>query len=414
MRLPYFIAQKIHWGQDATRQVSKPAVRIATVSIAIGIAVMLITVCVIIGFKQEVSRKVVGFGSHVQVVNFDNNNTYEMQAIKVPDSVWNIISGVKGVRSVQKFATKPGIIKSESEVQGIILKGVDTSFDWDFFGHNLVEGVLPNYTDEKVSNDILISQYLANLLHVKVGDRFYTYFIQDKVRARRFTVCGIYNTDFVDYDKMFLIGDMRHVQHLNGWTREQFSGLEVLVHNFEETNRIAEDIYFATANRFDEEGNSYFVQTIQELNPKIFAWLDLLDMNVVVIIVLMLAVAGFNIISGLLILILESTSLIGTLKALGGNNWLIRKVFLWQATFLIVKGMLWGNTIGLTLCALQHYLHFIPLDAATYYVSSVPVAFSWAHILALNVGTVLTSVLMLVGPSYIISKISPAKVMRYE
>lgn len=411
----YFIARKIHFGKTAAKQkVSRPAVRIATIGIAVGLAVMLVTISVILGFKKEIQNKITGFGSHIQVVNFDNNNTYEMQPIEIADTLYRKISSTKGVKRVQKFATKPGIIKSSNEVQGIILKGVDTTFDWEFFGKNLIEGALPNYTNERISNEIIISSYLSKLLDLKVGDKFFTYFIQESVRARRFTVCGIYNTDFVDYDRLFIVGDMRHVQQLNNWAENQYSGLEILIDNFENIDLIADEIYFTTANRFDEAGNTYFVQTIEGLNPMVFSWLDLLDVNVMIIILLMLSVAGFNIISSLLILIIENTTLIGTLKAIGANNWLIRKVFLWQSTFLILKGMLWGNIIGIGVCLLQSYFQIIPLDAVNYYVSSVPISLNVLHIILLNLGTVCVTVLILIVPSYLIARISPSKVMRFQ
>ena len=413
--LSYFIARKIHFGKTgAKRKVSRPAVRVATIGITIGIAVMLISISVILGFKTEVQNKITGFGSHIQIVNFDNNNTYEMQPIQVPDSLYLKICTTQGVRCVQKFTTKPGIIKSATEVQGIILKGVDITFDWDFFSQNLIEGTVPNYTSERVSNEIIISKYLSKLLGLNVGDKFFTYFIQENVRARRFTVCGIYNTDFIDYDRMFIIGDMRHVQQLNAWSDTQYSGLEILIDEFDKLNLIAEDIYFTTANKFDGEGNTYYVQTIEGLNPQVFSWLDLLDVNVVVIILLMLSVAGFNIISSLLILIIENTTLIGTIKSLGGNNWLIRRIFLWQSTFLILKGMFWGNVIGIGLCLIQSYFKIIPLDAVNYYVNTVPIALNFAHIILLNIGTIIVTVLMLIVPSYLIARISPSKVMRFQ
>lgn len=414
MNFEHFIARRVHFTHTADRRVSRPAVRVAMLGIGIGLAVMLVAVSVVVGFKQEVRNKVIGFGAHIQVTNFDSNNTYEMQPITVDSALIQKIKSIKGIRSIQRFSTKPGIIKSDSDFQGIILKGVDTSFDWNFFSKNLVEGEVPVYTDSVVSNKVLISSQLAKLMQLKLGDSFFTYFIQENVRARKFVICGIYNTDFSDYDKLFLIGDMRQVQHLNGWTSKQYSGLEILIDDFNRLDAMGDEVYFATANQFDSEGNSYYTRTIRDVNPQLFSWLDLLDMNVWVIILLMLAVAGFNMISGLLILILDGISRIGILKAMGADNWTVRKIFLWQAFFLILKGMFWGNVVGLAICALQYYFHLIPLDPEAYYVNTVPIAFNWLYFILLNVGTMLISLLMMIGPSYIITRISPAKVMRYE
>ena len=414
MSFEYFIARRIHFAQVAERRVSSPAVRVATLGIGVGLAVMLIAIAVVVGFKQEIRNKVIGFGSHIQVTNFENNNSFEMQAISVDSALVDSLKTLQGVRGVNRFCTKPGILKSETDFQGIILKGVDMDFDWEFFRNSLVEGEVPVLSDSVVSDRVLVSRRLAGLMGLQVGDAFYTYFIQDNVRARKFRVSGIYDTGFSDYDKLFLIGDMRQVQRLNGWERTQYSGLEIQIDDFAHLNAVADEVYFATANRFDEDGNAYYTQTVQDLNPQLFSWLELLDMNVWVIIVLMLAVAGFNMISGLLILILDGVQLIGTLKALGSTNWTIRKIFLWQAFFLITKGMFWGNVVGLAVCALQYFFHLLPLDPAAYYVSYVPISFSWLYFVLLNAGTLFVSVLMMVGPSYIVTKISPAAVMRYE
>ncbi|HRR62794.1 MAG TPA: ABC transporter permease, partial [Paludibacteraceae bacterium] len=341
MKFEYFIAKRIHF-QQGKKNVSRPAVRIATIGIALGLAVMLISVCVVIGFKSEVRNKMIGFGGHIQITNFDNNNTYEMIPIQMDSLLIQKISEIKGVKGIQKFATKPGIIKTADEFQGIILKGVDKNYDWNFFKSNLVEGSIPDLFSETPKNEILISRYLANLLKLKLDDQFYTYFLQDQIRARKFKIVGIYSTNFVDYDKMFLITDIRHVQRLNNWSSDMFGGLEVLIDDFDHLDEIGEKITFLTANKFTKEGNAYFTQTIKQLNPQIFSWLDLLDMNVWVILALMMAVAGFNMISGLLILILERTSMIGILKAMGATNWQIRKIFIYHSFFLVGKGMLWG------------------------------------------------------------------------
>ena len=413
MNLEYFIAKRIHF-QQGKKSVSRPAVRIATIAIALGLAVMLIAVAVVIGFKNEIRNKTIGFGGHIQITNFDNNNTYEMHPIKIDAGLEKKIAAVQGVKHTQKFTTKPGILKTDNDFQGIILKGVGTDFDSTFFKANLVEGRIMHLSDSVPNNEVILSKYLSKLLGLKLGDSFFTYFIQGQVRARKFKIVGIYATNFIEYDKLFLLTDMRQVQVLNNWDENSFSGLEVLIDDFDKMDETGDAVYGATANIFNEEGNAYTTQTIKQLNPQIFSWLDLLDMNVWVILCLMLAVSGFNMISGLLILILERTNMIGILKSVGATNWSVRKVFLIHSFFLIGKGMLWGNAIGLSLCAIQYFTGIIPLDPEAYYVATVPISFNWLYILLLNLGTLAASLLMMIGPSYLITKINPAKIIRYE
>ena len=413
MSLEFYIAKRIHF-QQGRKNVSRPAVRIATIGIALGLAVMLISVAVVIGFKKEIRNKTIGFGGHIQITNFDNNNTYEMNPIKADKELIKKVYAINGVKHIQRFCTKPGIIKTDTEFQGIVLKGIDSGFDWNFFKSNMVEGKLIDFSGNTASNQIVLSKYLANLLNLKLGDSFYTYFIQDQVRVRKFKIVGIYSTNFVEYDKLIILADMRQVQALNNWPADSFSGLEVLIKDFNRIDEVGDAVYSATANRFSKEGKSYSTQTIKQLNPQIFSWLDLLDMNVWVILILMLLVAGFNMISGLLILILERTNMIGILKSLGSTDWSVRKIFLYHSFFLIGKGMLWGNFIGLSLCTIQYFTGIVPLDAEAYYVATVPITFNWLYILLLNAGTLLASLLMMVGPSYLITKITPAKIIRYE
>ncbi len=413
MNTEYFIAKRIHF-QQGKKNVSRPAVRIAIAGIALGLAVMIIAVAVVIGFKQEIRNKTIGFGGHIQITNFDSNNTYEMQPIAVDEALMQKLSAIPNVRHVQHFVTKPGIIKTSDQFQGIVLKGVDAGFEWNFFRTNLIEGKIPRISSDSLTNDIIISKQLSDLLGLKTGDSFFTYFIQEQIRARKFKISGIYSTNFAEYDKLFLITDLRHVQQLNNWDTTQYSGIEILINNFDKLDETANDVYAATSNRFNEEGNALYTQTIKQISPNIYGWLDLLDMNVWVILFLMLSVAGFNMISGLLILILERTNMIGILKSIGTQNWSIRKIFLYHSFFLIGKGMLIGNLIGLSLCAIQYFTHIAPLDPEAYYVSYVPVTFNWLYLILLNVGTLIASILMMIGPSYLITKISPAKIIRYE
>jgi len=409
----YFIAKRIHF-QQGKKNVSRPAVRIATIGIALGLAVMIISVAVVIGFKNEIRNKTIGFGGHIQITNFDNNNTYAMNPIKADNALIKKIASLDGVRHVEKFATKPGIIKTDTEFQGIVIKGVDANFDWNFFKSNMVEGRIIDVSHSTASKEVVLSKYMAKLLGLKLGDSFFTYFIQDQVRARKFKIVGIYSTNFIEYDKLFLIADMRQVQSLNDWDKDSFSGLEVLISDFDRIDEVGDAVYDATANKFNKEGAAYSTQTIKQINPQIFSWLDLLDMNVWVILFLMLAVSGFNMISGLLILILERTNMIGILKSIGATNWSVRKIFLYHSFFLIGKGMLWGNFIGLSLCAIQYFTGIVPLDPEAYYVATVPIYFNWLYIVLLNVGTLIASLLMMIGPSYLITKINPAKIIRYE
>ena len=405
-RTEWKIASRLYFSEEGKARTSRPAVRVALGGIIIGVVVMIVAICVVVGFKQEVQRKVAGFGSHIQVVNFDNNATYELQPVDISDSLINKLQGLHHVKKVSTFASKPGILKTDSAFQGIIFKGTDY---WDYFADNLVVGSLP-----ASANEVIISTVLASQLHLTVGDQILCYFVQESLRVRKLYISGLYNTCMSELDRMFVLGDIALVRQLNHWTDSQASGIEVLVDDLKYLHEVADRVYFATANRLDEAGNAFYTQTLEQLNPQIFGWLDLLDMNVIIIILLMLCVSGFSIITGLIILILESVNLIGTLKALGANNQFVRRIFIYEAILLVGKGMVFGNIIGLGLVALQHFTRIIPLDAATYYVSYVPMAFPWGWLMILNLGVLAISWLVLLAPSAIVSQISPAKVMHFE
>lgn len=400
------IAKRLYFSEEGKARTSRPAVRVALGGILIGVMVMIVAICVVVGFKQEIQRKVAGFGSHIQVVNFDNNATYELQPVEVSDSLLQKLRGLPYVKHVSTFASKPGILKTDSAFQGIIFKGTDY---WDYFAENLVSGSLP---EEK--NEVIISTVLANQLHLAVGDAILCYFVQEDLRVRKLYVSGLYNTCMSEMDRLFVLGDIDLVRQLNHWRASQASGIEVLVDDLRHLQEAADGVYFATANRLDEAGNAFYTQTLEQLNPQIFGWLDLLDMNVVIIIVLMLCVSGFSIITGLIILILESITLIGTLKALGAHNRFVRRIFIYEAILLVGKGMLWGNVLGLGLVAVQYFTQVIPLDASIYYVSYVPMAFPWGWLVALNIGVLLVAWVIMLAPSAIVSQISPAKVMHFE
>lgn len=414
MNLELFIAKRIHFSKEEGRQVTPPAVRIAMIGIALGLAVMILSVAIVIGFKKEVRNKVIGFGSHIQITNFDNNSSYETVPIAVSDTLLRELRAFPGISHAETYATKLGILKTDNDFQGIVLKGVDADFDWSFFQKNLQEGDLFTVDPDKSSTDVIISKYLADLLGLQVDDSFLTYFVQEDVRARKFHITGIYETGFLDYDKLFVIADIKQVRRLNGWAKDEVSGVELLVDDYDKLDQTAEELYFNLAERHDRNGNTFYTRSVKELNPMIFNWLDVLDINVIVILTLMMAVAGFTMISGLLIIILERTNMIGILKALGQNNVSIRKIFLYVSFFLIGKGMLWGNLIGVSLCLIQSYFHVITLDPSIYYLDAVPVDLSVFSLVLLNIGTFCVAMLMMLGPSFLITKIDPAKSIRFE
>lgn len=409
-----FIAKRIYFSKEGQKRVSKPAVRMALLGIAIGLAVMIVSVAVVIGFKQEVRRKVIGFGSHIQVSNFDSNQSYETHPVAVSDSLLQFFSTVEGVAHVQRFSTKPGILKTDTDFVGMVLKGVGPEYTTDFYHRHLLEGEIPAFSDSVATGQVLVSKWLADRLNLKLGDRIFAYFIQNDVRVRRLTVAGIYQTNMVEFDRLFVLADLYTVNRLNGWEPTQVSGVEIALQDYGQMEEVSDRLFELIGNRQDIYGSTYFVQTIRDLNPQIFSWLDLLDINVWVILILMTGVAGFTMISGLLIIILERTQLIGLLKALGATNGSIRRIFLWFSFFLIGKGMLWGNVIGLGLCVLQHTFRLVGLDATTYYVDAVPVGGSAWVFLLLNAATLLVSLLMMLGPSYLVTRISPVKSIRFE
>ena len=402
------LATRLYFSQEGTTRQSRPAIRVALAGMIVGVMVMILTICIVVGFKQTITAKVAGFGAHIQLVSFDNNNTYDLQPIEVSDSLLAQLGSYEHVVCAAPFITKPGMLKTDDAFEGMVLKGTDY---WNFFEKALVEGKVP-----EGANEVLLSRSMATKMRLNIGDAVTTYFVDETdVRARRFKITGLYDTGFGQYDNLFIISPFETARRLQGWSANEYSGVEILVDDLRFLNEVADKIYFATVNKLDDKGYQvYYVQTLLDQNPVIFAWLDLLDMNVIVIIVLMLLVAGFNIVSGLIILILDGIQLIGTLKALGANNRFVRRVFLAQAAMLIGKGVLWGNIIGLGLAALQYWTHLVPLEAATYYVAYVPISFAWGWIIALNVLTIGLSLLVLLLPSMIITKISPAKVMHFE
>lgn len=415
MHFPLFIAKRLYSEQGDKRKVSRPAIHIATAGVAIGLAVMIISVCVVLGFKHTIRDKVIGFGSHIQVADFLTLQQMEQYPIVIDDSMIDVLKHIPDVAHVQRFAMKEGILKTDSDFLGVAFKGVGPDFDSTFIHSNMVEGSIPPFSDSVSHNKILVSQLMADKLHLKSGQRIFAYFFDNNgVRTRRFTIAGIYQTNLKKYDETIVFTDLYTAVKLNGWESDQASGAELSVNNFDNLDMVESRVISKVKGTVDHYGETYSSATIKELNPQIFQWLDLMDLNVWIILALMLIVAGVTMISGLLIIILERTSMIGILKALGARNKTIRHTFMWFAAFIIGKGMLIGNVLSLGLLALQQAFGIIKLDAQTYYVSTVPVEINALYIVALNVATLLISVFMLVAPSYLISHIHPAKSMRYE
>lgn len=386
------------------------------IGIAVGLVVMMLSVAIALGFKQEVRDKVVGFGSHIQVANFSRTDVYETRPVVGSDSIRQVIrQSSPGVKHIQRFAIKPGMLKTEDNFQGIILKGIAQEYDTTFLANHLVEGRIPHFTDSVASGEVLVSRQVADKMGLHVGDKINTYYIEKNVRARRFTISGIFQTNFTEYDDRFFITDLYTASRLNNWKdRDLVSGMELQILPDASLEQCADEVASVINRQTDRYGNAYLAQSIEQLYPSIFAWLEVLDTNVVVILVLMLGVAGFTMISGLLILILERTNMIGILKALGAPDITIRRIFLYFSAFLILKGMFWGNLIGISLCLAQKYGGIVHLDPKTYYVEVVPVLIDVPLLLLLNLFTLLVSVLMLVGPSLLISRIKPVKAIRFE
>lgn len=415
MNFPLFIARKIYNDKGDKHQVSRPAIRIATIGVAIGLAVMIISVSVVLGFKHTIRDKVIGFGSHITVAHFLALQQESSYPICIDDSLMNVLKGINDVKHVQRYAMKQGILKTDEDFMGVMFKGVSEEFDTTFIHENMVEGVIPKFSSKASSNKILISKMTADKLKLKLGDKVFTYFIDNNdVRARKFTIVGIYQTNLTRFDKIICFCDLYTSVKLNGWDEDQVSGAELTVKDYEQLDKVEDDVVKNINRTLDKYGETISSSTVEQMNPQIFTWLDLLDLNVWIILALMICVAGITMISGLLIIILERTNMIGVMKALGARNRTIRHTFLWFAVFIIGRGILWGNIVGIGFIALQYYTGIVSLDPATYYVSTVPVEFNFLIILAINIATLIVSVLALIAPSYLISFIHPAKSMRYE
>ncbi len=426
MRFPLFVAQRIYGQHDDRKKVSRPAIRIATAGVAIGLAVMLITVAVVMGFKHTIRDKVMGFGSHIQVFNVNSVGTLGAEPVCMDDSLMGVLKAVPGVKKVERFALTQGILKTNDDFLGVAFKGLGPEYDTAFLQENIVEGQLPAFhdtnpqpgvaVDEEHPYALVISKTMADKLKLRVGDLVYAYFIGHRVDKIAYKVHAIYQTNMKRFDDYYCFIDIYGARKRNGWKGDLCSGAEILVDNFNRIDQVDDDMtsMFLSQGRLDSQGNMLTSFTIYQNYPQVFQWLQLLDINVWIILGLMVALAGFTMISGLLIIILERTQMIGVLKALGARNGLIRRTFLWFAIFIIGRGLLWGNILGLGIILLQKTTGIVKLDPQTYYVSEAPMEINIPLFLLINIATLLISILVLIGPSYLVSRIHPARSMRYE
>lgn len=410
----WLMAKRMFLHQEAAGKVSSPAITISTLGVAIGIAVMLISVSVALGFQREVQAKLLGFGAHIQIFSYESLGAEEMKPIVMDSAMMQRVEHIPGVAHVQRFCLKPGMLKTDDSFRGVVFRGVGQEYDTRFLKEHLVDGELPLLSDSASSGGLLVSQQLARQLHLKVGSSVYAYFFEKTVRARRFRVSGIYCTHLTDFDSQIVFTDLHTVHTLLGWDPYQYSGAEVLTSDFSRLDEVGMRVVKAVNKRQDDYGAQYTSMTIRELYPHVFAWLHLLDLDVWVILILMTCVAGFTMISGLLIIILERTNFIGIMKAMGATNGEMRRLFLHYAVFIVLRGMILGNLLALALLVLQRTTGLVHLNPEVYYVDAVPVLFTWTQFLMVNLFTLATSVLALLLPCCIISSIHPARSIRFD
>ncbi len=371
---------------------------------------MIMSVAIVTGFQKEIRNKVIGFGAHIQISSYTNNNSMESTPVSIRQKFYPSIEHQKGIRHIQVYATKAGIVKTDEEIQGIVLKGIGKDYDWSFFENRIVKGRKFMVSDTGKTNDILVSEFQAKQLKLDTGQFLLMYFInQNELQpsVRKFRICGIYNTGLEEFDKMYVLGDIHHIQRLNNWDSTQVGGFEILINNFNDLDKITESVY----KQIDYNLNC---TSIRQQYPQIFDWLGFQDVNVTIILIMMVIVAAINMISALLILIIEKTKLIGVLKALGMNNWGIRKIFLINASYLIIRGLIWGNIIAIALSLIQMQFGIIKLDPSSYYVSQVPINLNALHILLINAGTIVVCMLVLIIPTFVVTKVSPVKAIRFN
>jgi lipoprotein-releasing system permease protein len=411
LNFEFFIAKRLISAKKYKSSISAPIIKIAIAAIAIGVIMMLVSFATGMGLQQKIREKIAAFNGHILIESYDNNSSQvSLMPISLDQDFYPEFKNVSGISHVQAVATKAGIIRTETDFEGVIVKGVGSDYKWENFEDFLTEGQLPDYKGN-LNEDVLVSRYQANRLGLKIGEKVITYFPREGFEKtpllRAFVIKGIYNSGFQEFDELYMMADIRHIQRLNSWEKNEVGGFEVFIDDFNQLDQKGAEVYDNTSSFLD-------TRTIKQKYNSIFEWLSLFDFNIALIIGIMILVAGINMITALLVLILERTQMIGILKALGGGDWAIRKIFLYNAAYLIVLGLFWGNLIGLGLLFIQKYFKLFPLNPQTYYVTEVPVYIGWEYILAVNIGTLTLCLLMLLIPSIIISKISPVKAMKFD
>ena len=411
MNFEYFIAKRLIAAKGLKSSISAPIIKIAIAAIAIGMVMMIISVATGIGLQQKIRQKISAFNGNIVITNYDDNQSQvSVTPISIKQDFYPKFKTVTGISHIQAVASKAGMIRTAEAFEGIIFKGVGKDYQWNNIKEYLVSGKLPDYSKD-LSSEVLISKYLADRLHLKTGDKFNTFFMKEEANKlpnlRVFRISGIYNSGFQEFDAAYVIGDIRHIQRINKWKPDEVGAFEVFVSDFDQIRTKGNEVYKETGSTLD-------TQTIVEKYYYIFEWLKLFDFNIFVILLVMIVVATINMVVALLVLILERTQMIGILKALGASNWSIRKVFLYNAFYLIIRGLFWGNVIGIGLILIQQFTGIIQLNPESYYVNEAPVDLNWMYILALNLGTVAICLLVLLIPSYIITKISPVKAIRFD
>lgn len=406
MKSHQFIAKRITGSRE--NKFSAPVIKIAVLSVALSICVMIVALAILRGFKEQIREKMVGFGSDIQIVKYNNNNSIEYEGISKSQDFYKNLKKTSGIKHIQVFGIKPGIIKTQDQIQGFVLKGVDNDFDWNYFKDKLIAGKIFSLKDSATSDSVIISKSLAKLLKLNVGDALRTYYIIDNAaRARKFYISGIYNTGLADFDLKYVFGDIKHIQKLNSWGRDTISGFEVFINDFKNIDAMGHYVYEAC-------GANLNARTIKEMYPQMFDWLNLQNTNVAIIITILLLISVMAIVSTLLVLILERTNMIGILKSLGMKNTDIRKVFLYNAAYIVGKGLSWGNIVGLSLCFIQKYTGLLKLPQESYFMDTVPIAINLWHVLLLNIGAFAVCTSMLIFPTFLITKISPVKAIKFD
>lgn len=410
----WFVAKRLFAQGGSSGRASRLATGIATVGVAIGLAVMLVSVSIVLGFQKEVQDKVLGFGAHIKVLNYKSIGQQEFSPIVIDDTITSKLQAIPNVASVARFCIKPGMLKTDANFKGIAIQGIGQDYDQSFISSHLVKGEIPEFTDSVSSGKLVISQAMAREMQVDTGQEIYAYFFEKTVRARKFTVAGIYQTNLTDFDKNFAYTDLCTIHRLLGWDSQQYAGAEIRLKDFERLDETLMDVINKVNHKQDAYGNYYSSLTIRQEHPQIFGWLQLLDMDIVVILILMICISTFTAVSGLLIIILERTNFIGIMKALGARNKQVRHLFLNYAMLIILRGIVLGNLLAFALIYLQKQFGLITLDPEVYYVEAVPVLVNWWWVLAIDLGTLVVSALAMIVPSFVVSNITPAKSIRFE